>query len=402
VAFPALLPLTPAGRQSLDLLLAATGLADPRPWEQLLWGWLLGLPAAFLALGLLGHVLARPGPVRGALVPLCAAGLVLFGWKATTMAGRASTRLDAAGDLADRIGAERRPSGTRTYLLFPPSSAGGPLPGAVPFMSIEGIDAGNDSPRRTWEYLQERRFKTAAAWKAFVHLHDCASLRWDSAESLRVDLANLEQHPQPIFAGLLVEKLSTCATSPENRVFLRQAAEPGRFRPDPEWLQTLAQLHHRFGDRRAALDLLSQARVEPEEAARLLADVVPLTAGTVSGRVMVNDRPGAGLTVGVVPAGRWQGLVGTPRPFEHRWVAAAASTAADGRFRLRDLGEGEYVLIVMGDPGQLPLRGPEVRAEAQPGLLRLDRRRPARDLGTIRIDTGEPSSPAQRAEIGTS
>ena len=57
----------------------------------------------------------------------------------------------------------------------------------------------------------------------------------------------------------------------------------------------------------------------------------------------------------LLPSNRWQTLVGRQHAFELRWVAAAAPTDADGRFQLRDLAEGDYVLIVMGSTEQLPL-----------------------------------------------
>jgi hypothetical protein len=268
-------------------------------------------------------------------------------------------------------------------------------------MSIEQIDAGHDSPRRTWEYLQRRQFQCARVWNAFVHLHDCASLGWDSAESLRVDLANLERNPSPVFAGLLVEKLGTCATSPEHRALLREAARPGRFLPTPSWLRTLGQLYQRFGDRAAAERCLREAGLEEDEIATALGRLPPLTTGEVTGRVLVNGRPGAGLTAGLLPADHWGTLVGAPRPFELRWVGASAATDAQGRFRLRHLGEAAYVLIVMGEPSRLPFRGRAPRAERHPGLLRLDARHPTRDLGTLRILTpaapaGQPSQAASR------
>jgi hypothetical protein len=107
----------------------------------------------------------------------------------------------------------------------------------------------------------------------------------------------------------------------------------------------------------------------------------------IRGRLSVNGRPGAGLRVGLLPAEHWQTLVGRPRPFELRWVAAATPTDAQGSFKLDSLGQGAFFLIVMGEPRQLPLRRFRARVEGNPGLLRLDRAHPMRDLGTIRIQT---------------
>jgi hypothetical protein len=402
VAFPALLPLSPLGQTLLDRTLAAVGLADPAPWRMALWGLALGTPAAFFLLGLLGHALARPGGAPTPLLSFSVLLLALMGAGEASWFGAVVHRYDLGRDLAALVGAGRRPSSAQAYLVFAPVAAPGPLPGLVPTMSIEQIDAGHDSPQRTWQYLRRRQYQSAATGDAFVHLHDCASLQWDSAESLRVDLANLEHNPQPIFSRLLLEKLFTCATSPENHALLRQAAEPTRFRADPRWLRILGLLHARFGDRAVASRLLRQAGLGPGELQKALGPEAPLTGGSVAGQFMVNGRPGAGLTAGLVPAGYWQPLVGAPHPFELRWVAAAAPTDANGRFRLRDLGEGSYVLVVMGDPQRLPLHGWDARADRRPGLLQLDAAHPRRDLGTIRVVTQGGSAPRPAARVDAS
>jgi hypothetical protein len=401
-AFPALLPLSPLGQALIDRTLTAVGLADPAPWRLALWGLALGTPAVFFLLGLLGHALARPGSAPTALLSAAALLLVLLGVGEASWFARAVNRYDFGRDLAALVGAGHRPSSAHAFLIFAPVAAPGPLPGLVPAMSIEQIDAGHDSPQRTWQYLRRRQYQCAAAGEAFVHLHDCASLQWDSAESLRVDLANLEHNPQPTFARLLLEKLFTCATSPENRALLRQAAEPARFRPDPQWLRILGLLHARFGERAEASRLLRQAGLGPGELRKALGSGDSLTAGAVAGQIVVNGRPGAGLTAGLVPAAYWQPLVGQPHPFELRWIAAAAPTDAEGRFRLRDLGEGSYVLVVMGDPQQLPVRGWNTRADRRPGLLRLDTAHPQRDLGTIRVVTQGVSAPRPAARVDAS
>lgn len=385
-AFPVLFPLSIWGRGLLGNVLDAAGLADPAPWRLALAGMALGLPLAFLCLGLLGHALARPG----AAVPLgrlAVAFLLLLavaeGYVVTAVA---VGRYDAGRDLAALVGASHRPSSARALLVFPPLPVD-PLPGFLPLMSIQQIDAGGGSSARTWQYLRRRQFRSAAAESAFVHLHDCASLQWDSAESLRVDLAELEHHPQPIFSRLLVQKLFTCATSEENRALLHQAAEPSRFRSEPDWLRLVGLLYHRFGDS-AAAGFLRQAGLGAAEQRKALEPASPLTSGSITGQIVVNGRAGVGLMAGVLPEGPWQTLVGAPHPFELRWVAAAAPTDAAGRFHLRDLGEGSYVLIVMGDPEHLPVRSSTNHADTHPGRLRLDRAHPTRDLGTIHIVTG--------------
>jgi hypothetical protein len=391
-AAPVLLLIHPVGERIVDAMLAAVGPAEPAPWRQVLWGMTLGMPVAFGTLGIVGHALARPGSARASLIAPCLILLALLAVGEARLTATVLDHYDYGRDLAALVGAPTGPSSARTYLIFAPASGSEPLPGMVPYASIQHVDAGHDSARLTWQYLERRRYQTAASWPALVHLHDCASLRWDSAESLRVDLAGLERNPQPVFAGLLVDKLSTCATSRENLSLLQEAADPRRFRADPTWLRTLGLLFHRFGDQRTAEQLLHRSGLVDREVQQALQEEPPLTRGAVHGRVTVNGRPGAGLTAGLIPATSWQTLVGTPNPFELRGVAVAAPVAPDGRFRLEAVGQGDYVLIVMGDPRHLPLRGPGAHAEHGPGLLHLDRAHPSIDAGAISIRL--PNAPA--------
>lgn len=414
-AFPVLLPLTLWGRMVIGDVLDGVGVAGYQPWSACFWGLGLGLPAAFCSLGCLGHVLAggwgRYLPEQSRWEAAGGAGrrlagfalafvLLLGGGEAYLYGAVAEGRYDYGRELIALVGGSRQPSAERAYLIFTPTPA--PLPGFVSSLTIEGIDAAPNSAARTWAYLRRRRFQSVTAGEASVHLHDCASLRWDSTESLQVDLATLEQNPRPIFGTLLVEKLSTCAPSPENRELLRQAADAARFHQSPFWMETLGLLHQRFGDRAKAGWFLGRAGLSARQIARAIGTDRALTTGLLRGRILVNGHPGAGLTVGVLPADHWQTLVGRPRPFELRWVAAATAADAQGNFRLGSLGEGDFFLIVMGDRRQLPLRRHPSRAEGNPGLLHLDRTHPARDLGTLRIRTSPaPPGPPGSSETQT-
>jgi hypothetical protein len=414
-SFPVLLPLTLWGRVVIGDVLDGVGIAGYQAWYACFWGLGLGLPAAFCALGCLGHVLAGGSrhdlPEQSRWEAGSGAGrrlagfafaflLLLGGGEAYLYGAVAEGRYDYGRELIALIGGSRQPSTERAYLIFTPTPS--PLPGFISSLTIQGIDAAPDSPARTWAYLRRRQFQSVVAGDASVHLHDCASLRWDSTESLRVDLATLEKNPRPVFATLLVEKLSTCAPTPENRELLRQAADAARFHQSPFWMETLGLLHHRFGDRAKAVWCLGSAGLSARQIARAIGTEPALTTGLIRGRIRVNGHPGAGLRVGVLPADHWQTLVGRPRPFELRWVAAATAADAQGSFRLGSLGEGDYFLIVMGDRRQLPLRRHPSSAEGNPGLLHLDRTHPARDLGTLRIRTSpDQPGPPRSSETQT-
>jgi hypothetical protein len=400
-ALPALLPLTLWGGLMLREVLDGVGLAGFRPWNACFWGLGLGLPAAFFALGWLGHVLAgrwsEPAAGRRLAGPALGFLLLLGGGEAYLYGAVAEGRYDHGRELATLVGGSRRPSSERAYLIFTPTPR--PLPGLVSSLTIQGIDAGSNSAGRTWAYLRRRRFQSVAAGDAAVHLHDCASLAWDSTESLRVDLATLAQNPRPIFSTLLLEKLSTCAPTPENRALLRQAADAARFHQSPFWMETLGLLYQRFGDRAKAVSCLGGTGLSAGQIERAIGTGTALTTGVIRGRILVDGHPGAGLSVGLLPSDHWQTLVGRPRPFELRWVSAATVADHRGDFRLSSLGAGDFFLIVMGDRHQMPLRRFRPRVEGNPGLLHLDPAHPLRDLGTLRIETsGTPPGPPRSSE----
>jgi hypothetical protein len=400
-ALPVFLPLTFWGRGVLRQLLDAVGLADYQFWTGSLRALAFGLPVAFFLLGCAIHVLAA-GERRGwgspalpglALLALLAAQVTFY--RAVVM-----ERYDIGRPISSTVFARSDPVPGRAFLVLAPTPR--PIPGFVSARDLRRLDASPLGRQRTWEFLQRRRYQTAAAEGAFVRLHDSASLAWDSTSALRVTLANLEHNPRPIFGRLLVEELTTCAPTPENRAILRQAADADRFHQSPYWMRILGLLHHRFGDRAKAVWCLGWAGLSEGEIVRAIGRGTALTDGAIRGRILLNGRPAAGLSVGLLPADRWQTLVGRVRPFELRWIVTGAVTDARGAFRIGPLGEGAYLLIVMDELRRLPVLGAPARAEGSPGLIRLNRERPERDVGTIQIETGSSSdtpavSPEERS-----
>jgi hypothetical protein len=391
-ALPVFLPLTPWGRATLRQMLDAVGLADYAFWITCFRVLGIGLPIAFFLLGCVAHALAS-GEGRWAWrspAVVGAAGLLAL----ATAEGAfyrvvAQGRLDVGRSPAGIVHAATPSPAGRAFLILAPAPR--PIPGFVAGSDVRRLDASAEGMRRTWEFLRRRRFQSAAAEEAFVRLHDAAALAWDSNQMLRVNLANLEHNPQPVFGRLLVEKLTTCAPTAENRARLQQAADAARFHQSPYWMRVLGLLHHRFGDREKAVWCLGWAGLSEAEIVRAIGRGTPLTDGEVRGRVRLNDRPAAGVSVGLLPADRWRALVGRVRPFEMRWVAASAVTDAGGEFRLGSLGEGSYLMIVMDEARRLPVLRATLRATGSPGVIRLDRTNPRRELGTIQIDIAAPS-----------
>jgi hypothetical protein len=388
VALPLLLPSTELGRSFVGALLGVLSVTDARPWQLLAATELVWPPLALLLLT--GVVRALGAPERSllrrlalVLVPVVLAGAVAAGEVAFfRRVGRDGYGLGIP--LAQALPELQPIAEGRAYLVVGPDGVG--YSGLVPYGSIQGFAAGRDRQQAVWEYLRRHRYETPATSELFMHLYDSAAVDWDSAEILRVCLAELEGNPERVFAQLLLEKLATCAITPENRRALDALADPARFRFEGPGAQSmLAQLRRRFGEGGV-----------PDGAAPGVGSSAaggdPLREGVVTGRVLVQSRPLPGLRVGLVPAAQASTLPGQPRPFEHRHIAAATTADAAGYFRIPQVGEGDYLLIAMASDRDLPLRHRVLAVVHPPKVIHLDRRTSTRDLGTIDVAL-PPSQP---------
>lgn len=244
-----------------------------------------------------------------------------------------------------------------------------------------------ESVERVETFLRQRHFMTAHAFRAYVHLYDCAALEWNSDRELSYSLQMLETAPTPVAAQILKEQLSECAVTPESRRVLDRLADARRFTwPQPLGQRWLGVAYLRFGDLDRARSYLLHASLGSSQFRGLLGGINPLADGTVSGRVLINGRT-APLRVGLAPAGSSLGIPGPCRPFEWRHVTVSTETAPDGRFSLRGVAEGRYVLLLSGAGIQEHRALPKV---SRVGMILVDRFHPTVELGNVELHYNEP------------
>ena len=79
----------------------------------------------------------------------------------------------------------------------------------------------------------------------------------------------------------------------------------------------------------------------------------------------------------------------------------AKTTDDAGRFEFKDVGKGEYVLAVMAEKEQVPLKAPPeiFSVENAPGVIRIAADSPKRSLGDIAMTVKPKEAPATPAPV---
>lgn len=320
-----------------------------------------GVPAAVgLCLGFVLHGLGSPaltpaGRVRqvapgalGLLVIGLAAGLACPALQAARYDYRpganTATRLARAAGLP-------APSGRQVEFLLLDSGQ------AVFFRSPEesaaGLDVGSRADARIAAFLRQRRYATALSGPAFETLFDSAALRWDRPAMLETAYTNLARCPDPIYMAILLEQLAGGPATEDAIRVADRLGEAGAFTfLDRDAAALVGDLQARFGRREAAVRWYRRAGIPPSRVEERLARMMRFVSGTVTGSLVIDGRPAAGASVGLLAARSVRTLMreappGVPtRPFAWRMVVNAAAVARDGTFGMQGVVAGEYRLVI--------------------------------------------------------
>ncbi len=334
------------------------------------WGMaaMLLLPVAAIGFGIGGvfYALGAPGMrpanrARAAIFPLVVllAGMYAgrtgipsmmrdrFDWRPGDQVG-GSTRL------AQEAGLPSGAPGTELALVL--GSAGG-FPVKFAVQSVVGVDASPDSAHRIEEFLRRKRYVTGLSYVAYVTLHDASSLQWNPAETLRVCLLNLEHECDPAYLGHFIDRLSSCAGTPDTRAYVDRLADEQLF----AYLQRGAQvftgdMYSRFGEGDKATAWYRRAEMPPTQIDTRLEERNGHLAYRVTGRLLLNGKAVAGANVGLMPLRALPQLRdlmhpdGYVSPFWLSRLEAGAKTDATGRFTLDNVGPQPGRLMVGFDP----------------------------------------------------
>lgn len=373
----------------------AFSLSDPASWRLLFSLAVAGPPLAAAVLALVAYVF-RPHPVTPArMVIYCLAAVTVPAVSAFGVhrVNRALASVDAGSSgLAKLLNLPASPLPRFALLLTPRGRA-------VFSRTMDGTDDGTGNDRIASNvktigavelFLAEREFRTVQAFRAFIHLHDCASIDWLETRTLRLDLEFLERTASPVAAELLLERIADCPITPEHRYVLDQLSDPKRFVwPQPFGDRWLGAAYRQYGDSERALEYLRRAKVSDAEFKSAMGGVAPLADGTIRGNVLIKGVPGSGARMGLVRAAKWRQLAGDCRPFAWRNVVTSTYANSRGAFQFAHIPEGEYVIILTwGELGRDRGRPAVVNP---PGVITIDRFRPVRTLKPFDIRFEEPA-----------
>lgn len=283
----------------------------------------------------------------------------------------------------------------------------------------DGLPADPDTVPKVEAFLRRRAGNTALAWTAFKHIYNVGNVHFDNTLSLRACLNDLETSPHNILVTkALRDGLFTVAASPQNLAILNEWADERYFaHPDRASLKLLGDLYMRFGEKEKALQWYTRADMPRSFMEEKRTDKPLFHAGVITGTLLWNGKPLAGVQVGAFPHlqnGLPKDLEGEvraaermiapnfpfsdlfgfmePRPYLFRWISAGTLTDSAGRFTLSHLTEGVYHLILTLPPDVTlkPFEDDRLHVANYPGDISiryptLRRPSPVYDLGTIPI-----------------
>ncbi|CCW35742.1 hypothetical protein CTKA_02160 [Chthonomonas calidirosea] len=436
----------PSGLEPLLTRLQALGTFNTAEWRWVVSHYLFSVGAAWFAAGLFLLILGRLGLATKARFGLTALAVVAFcisfwiqrPFSASALARRFDLQPDVLNAISVPYSPRRPGSGVpdglaaaqalarrlylpmgqnsarpmRSVLLFQPS--GNVINVTQMGYTINGLSATRESALKARDFLLKRRYHSALSWIATEHLCDCSTLRFDTTSALDVLLSDLSNGPHLSRVGSVVTTLFfICAATPQNHALLDKWANPQSFAcPDRFSKRLIGDLYRRFGDVKNALKWYRAADMPSTFMARIRAERPLFHTGTVYGILRLNGRPLAGVRVGIMPW-RLNGLPPLqevllanafhevlapsgngplfppfhPIPFAFRWISGSDVTDSNGAFRIQNLTEGQYRVVVELPPSiQLnPPFDPRIRVMNPPLPFSLHYANQTVNLGIIDI-----------------
>jgi hypothetical protein len=395
------------GHSLLTLAMASVATSGEKLWHQWFIGFVVIGIIGFVSLGIAIYLLARPELLRlesRRFVPLSMGTLCLIAalqWGLYTRVVK--KRWDFGKDFITAVigkspsRAQQRQG--RTLLALGDNH----FVTLSPSLTFMGAENTPRTKEKVWSYLRQRHYRSAVAREAFLHLHNCASLDWDSVASLEVAFTNVERCPTTAmgnrtFVELILDKLSSCPITPETRRYVVKLADERILQhPTPMTCRTVADLLWKFGEKQKAEEWFRRAGMSAQEAKKIVTTHTDrLSNGVVKGALIVDGKPAVGWRVGLIPWGNYERMRGFRAPFMQRFIVMGVKTDEQGRFHFENLARGEYALVVAQSPNVLPPNPNAIIVKNLPGKTTLTLENPTRDMGKIEIKINKNAPPPPR------
>ncbi len=378
--------------------------------EPSLLGWQLFARAVMVMLGLSFAIIAgfvtvlsaRRLTVKVRLLRLILPLILLAAY--TGIVG--STYNDAAArydfkkkNLAEAVGIPEKGTAVKTMVLFIPDkpavqewrmeAAGSSL---LVYNNTYALTPGNI--KKIEDYVALRKDGSLylhagrdAIMKGYVKL-------WDMEKGTGQMFRNAEFQLLPRL--FLLRRLSTIPATAENETYLRSFADEKKWYIGKTQALRISEAFMHFGRMDEAKTWATKAKVRGADLTKAAFLNEPVVAGTsVTGVLKLNGAPLAGTKVALF----------TYRPkmtqidpqYYGGFPVDGKTTDEAGRFEFKDMGKGEYVLAVMTEKEQVPLKAPPgvtFSVENAPGVIKIAADSPTRSLGDIAIMLKQNETPA--------
>ncbi len=280
----------------------------------------------------------------------------------------------------------------------------------------DGLPLDAASEKAVTEFLKKRNYMTSLSWICLKHIYNVGASNFDTNKSLSACMLSLQKAPHSYqIMTTLQMMLFTCAATKDNLVIVDQLADERYFTHfDRASKRVMGDLYLRFGESEKAMDWYRRAEMPKSYVRRVQTSKPMFNVGRITGTLILNGKPLAGVKVGVHPV-RLNGLPKTlemlvlrsggelfapfedpryplfprfhPRPFALRWVTAGTTTDQKGKFTIDHLIEGEYELVC-ALPDNIALELPfdsRMKIKNPAEAVTLNYNVPVKELGTMEI-----------------
>ena len=300
----------------------------------------------------------------------------------------------------------------RNFILF--NGKGDTAIVRQPGYSIDNLVISPEGRKAALDYLAKKNYLTAYSWIAIRYIFNSSVYDFDTSGGIESLLLDLERCPHlAMVENYLRQMLFTCAASPQNLALLDRYADRSRYGyPDRASYRLIGEMYERMGEPQKALTWYGYAEMPNSYLAKVKSEKPMFRKGSVVGTLTLNGKPLPNVKVAVVPA-RMNGLpiylqeevlqalpimrsarFFSPKfppfyipPFSLRYVSAAVSTDAKGAFRIDNLTEGEYQVVVTL-PSKVELApgfDPKLSVKNAPTSFSLNYAAPTHSLGEIAV-----------------
>lgn len=197
----------------------------------------------------------------------------------------------------------------------------------------------------------------------------------------------------------LLRRLSSIPATAENEKYLRSFADEKKWYIGKTPALRISEAFMHFGKTDEAKTWATKAKIRGADLTKAAFLNEPVVTGTsVTGILKLNGAPLTGTKVALF----------TYRPkmtqidpqYYGGFPVDAKTTDEAGRFEFKDMGKGEYVLAVMTEKEQVPLKAPPgvvFSVENAPGIIKIAADSPTRSLGDVAIALKQNETPAAAA-----